>query len=305
MQRPTFPLSAHVQTTFSGVLGSLLAGIGQIYFQAAPLPGAVLLLCLYLSRPSLALGCLLGVIAATATAGAAGFPRQQRQLGLYGFNAALSGIGLCSFYQPNPALWLWIVLAGVLTAGVTHAFLRWSKLPALTFQFVLVMLLAASFGPALGLERLPALQTPGACSAGLLAYPWCIAGQVSFIASAPLGCLVWLALARQGWQAAAWALLGAVLAWCALLGDGLWPQLQIGAQAVGMGVNAMLALLGLSVFQRAWPLRLCGGALSIALCLALGGRALPYFTLPFVLATWTVLLLSRPAEALPAPRAAV
>ena len=295
-----------LQDIVLSLLQSLLAGIGQIYFQAAPLTGAVLLLCLYLSRPVLALGCLLGVIAATATACAAGFPREQRQQGLYGFNAALSGVGLCSFYQLNPALLVWIVLAGVLTAFVMHAFLRWCKLPALTLQFVLLMLLAAVFGPVAGLHRLPPLPTSGTCSAVLLNYPFCVTGQIGFISSVPLGMLVWTALAHHRWHLGASALLGALFAWCALvLGNSLWPQAHIAMQAAGMGVNCMLVMLGLSVYQRAWPLRFLGSGVSILLCLVFGRMALPYFTLPFVLATWTVLLLSRPvkvAESLPKPR---
>lgn len=288
-------LSTRLQDTVLSLPQSLLAGIGQIFFQAAPLTGAALLLCLYLSRPVLVFGCMLGVIAATATACAAGFPREQRQQGLYGFNAALSGVGLCSFYQINPALLVWIVLAGVLMAFVTHAFLCWCKLPALTLQFVLLMLLAEVFGPASGLHRLPQLQTFGTCSSALLNYSFCVTGQISFISSVPLGMLVWTALTHQRWHLGAWALLGAFIAWCVLvLGTSLWPQAHIATQAAGMGVNCMLVMLGLSIYQRTWSLRFLGSGFSILLCLVFGRMALPYFTLPFVLATWTVLLLSRP-----------
>ena len=290
-------LPTRLKNTALSLLQSLLAAIGQIYFQAAPLTGAVLLMCLYLSRPVLALGCLLGVIAATATACAAGFPRQQRQQGLYGFNAALSGIGLCSFYQFEPALLAWIALAGVLTAFVTHAFLRWCKLPALTLQFVMLMLLAAVLGPVSGLHRLPPLQTSGTCSLVLLNYPFCVTGQIGFISSVPLGMLMWTALAHHHWHLGVWALLGALIAWYALvLGNGLSPQAYIATQAAGMGTNCILVMLGLSVHQRAWPLRFLGGGFSILLCLIFGKMALPYFTLPFVLATWTVLLLSKPGS---------
>ena len=292
-----FSQPGYLPTRLQNAILSLLAGIGQIYFQAPPLNGAVLLLCLYLSRPVLALGCMLGVIVATATACAAGFPREQRQQGLYGFNAALSGIGLCSLYQLNQALLAWIVLAGALTAFVTHAFLRWGKLPALTLQFVLLMLLAAALGPVSGLHRLPSLQTTGICSSGLPDYLFCTTGQIGFISSVPLGMLVWAALAHQRWHLGASAILGALIAWCAqVLGNSLWPQAQIATQATGMGVNCMLLMLGLSVHQSAWPLRFLGSGFCILLCLLFGRMTLPYFTLPFVLATWAVLLLSRPGR---------
>jgi urea transporter len=66
------------------------------------------------------------------------------------------------------------------------------------------------------------------------------------------------------------------------------------SQAVGLAVNLGLVALGLTVLGRGVIARLLGMALAATLCL-LGARVgLPYFTLPFVLATWALLLATRP-----------
>lgn len=275
----------------SAVLQTPLAGIAQIYFQSSPVFGAIFLLCLYLSGPALAIGCVLGVCAASATAWAVELPPGERAAGTYGYNAALAGVGVCASYQLNLALVLWIVLAGVLTSLLTHALLRF-KLVALTIQFVLVMWLAAAIGPSLGLQ--PAAQNGASCGMAPLSYAFCSLGQVSFIGAAPLGMVLWSALARDRWRYGMWMLAGAAMAWCAAsVGIDLMAQSDGAALATGMGVNSVLAMLALCVHQRAWHWRVAGAALSISLCVTFGAVGLPYYTLPFVLATWMILPLSR------------
>lgn len=275
-----------------GMLQGQLAGIAQIYFLSSPRFGAVLLLCIYLSGPALALGCVLGVCAASCTAWALAFHKAERKAGRYGCNAALSGVGLCACYQLNVALLLWIVLAGMLTALLTQVLWR-AKVPALTFQFVAVMWLAARTGPELGLLALDA-PPAAACAMAPLGYAFCALGKAGFLSLAPLGMMLWAALARERWQLGLWVLAGVGLAWCvATLGENFLPGEGLGAQATGMGANCALALLGLTVLRRRWPWRLAGGVLSMPLCVWFGRMGLAYYTLPFVLAVWLVLPCSR------------
>ncbi|WP_414477730.1 urea transporter [Pandoraea pnomenusa] len=73
----------------------------------------------------------------------------------------------------------------------------------------------------------------------------------------------------------------------------------------GMGVNAFLAALGLGAFGRPASQRFAGAWLASILCVVLGHALAPigwpYFTLPFNLAVWTVLAVSR---AQPSPESA-
>ena len=74
-----------------------LSAIAQIYLQSSPIFGTAVLLCLYLTQPTLALGCLLGACVASATAWTLAFPDDDRRQGLYSFNAALSSFVSGSF----------------------------------------------------------------------------------------------------------------------------------------------------------------------------------------------------------------
>jgi len=100
-------------------------------------------------------------------------------------------------------------------------------------------------------------------------------------------------LARRHWHLAMWALSGAALSWLAImLASQLWPGSGVEAYAAGAGINCTLAMLALATHQCRWPWRFAGAALSMALSLALGILSVPYFTLPFILASWLALALA-------------
>ncbi len=270
------------------VLQRQLTAIAQIYLQDSPIFGTVLLLCLYLTQPVLALGCLVGACVASATAWALAFPDEDRRQGLYSFNAALSGVGLCAGYQCSSALLAWIAVIAVLSALLSRVAQR-AGIPVLTSLFVAAMWLTDACAPLLGLRSM-AQVTDTACSLAPSSFLFCALGQVSFVGPAALGMLVWAALARRRWQLATWMLYGAVLAWCvASSAEWMlnWPI--VSSQATGMGINSALTALALATFERSRSQRLLGPALSILFCLALGAAGLSYFTAPFVLATWLLL----------------
>ncbi|MQA18287.1 urea transporter [Rugamonas rivuli] len=266
------------------VLQRQLTAIGQIYFQDSPIFGTVLLLCLYLSGPVLALGCVFGVGSAALAAWALKLPAERRDNGLYGYNGALAGVGLCASYQLGGTLLLWIAAAGALTVVLTYAAER-ARIPPLTLPFVLMMWLAGVAGAGYGLQGVA--PPAGACGTSAVSYLFCSMGQAVFIGVAPLGMLLWAAMARRRWHMAMWGLSGAALSWLSIaLAGRLWPGSGIEVHAAGAGINGTLTMLALSASQTRWPLRLAGAALGIALSVALGDAGLAYFTLPFILATW-------------------
>lgn len=268
-----------------------LSAVAQIYLQSSPIFGTVVLLCLYLTRPVLALGCLVGACVASATAWALAFPDEDRRQGLYSFNAALSGAGLCAGYQFGSALVAWVAVIAVLSALFSRVAQR-AGLPVLTSLFVAAMWLTEACAPLLGLRSTvqAAAIADAACSLAPSSFLFCALGQVSFVGPAALGMLVWVALARHRWRLALWMLYGAVLAWCvASIAEWMPSWSIVSSQATGMGINSALTALALTTFERSRSQRVLGPALSILLCLALGAAGLNYFTAPFVLATWLLL----------------
>jgi urea transporter len=271
-----------------------LSAIAQIYLQSSPVFGTAVLLCLYLTQPALALGCLLGACVASATAWVLAFPDDERRQGLYSFNAALSGAGLCACYQFSSALAAWIAVIAVLTSVLTRAAQR-AGIPILTSLFVAAMWPTMAAAPVLGLHpEAASTGAAGACTLAPLSYLFCVFGQVTFIGPAALGMLLWAVLARRSWHLGIWALAGAGQAWVvASTADMLlrWPVIT--SQATGLGINAALTMLALTTFNQPRALRLLGATLSILFCLGFGAAGVPYFTLPFVLSIWFVGATSR------------
>ncbi|MES2070011.1 MAG: urea transporter [Pseudomonadota bacterium] len=282
-----------IKTGLGCSVKTALAGIGQIYFQPTPLSGAAILLALCLTRAELAAACLLGVGIASLLAWACGFSRSLLTSGLYGYNAALTSAGLCALYQPNLALLGWICAASIATTMLSHAFLRWQRLPALTLPFVLAMLLAHAVGPVGGL-----LAQAKASNAGLqgpLSFLLLALAQVSFIGHAALGVPVLAALALHCRQQALSATAGGLLAWCCLAaGAAMWPDSIITLNTGAIGLNCILAAQGLAAAGRAWRWRIGGALASLLLCCCATQLGLAYFTLPFILASWGMLVCSAP-----------
>lgn len=279
-------LSAAARVAVPVVLQRQLTAVGQIYFQESPIFGAVLLLCLFLSGPSLALGCVLGVTCASLAAWAFKFEQERRHIGLYGFNGALAGIGLCAVYQLAGPLLFVVAGAGTLTAVLTYAAER-ARIPPLTLPFVMAMWLASVAAQSFGLQGVP--PAPGGWGTPVANYLFCSMGQAVFIGAAPLGMLLWAALARRHWHQAMWGLSGALLSWLAItLASRLWPGVGIESRATGAGVNSTLAMLALGAHEYRWPSRVSSAMLSTALSIGLGAAGIDYFTVPFILATWMI-----------------
>jgi urea transporter len=267
-------------------LQELLSSIGQIYFQSSPIFGIALLLCLYLTDPALAMGCVLGACVASATAWMLAFPDEDRRQGIYSFNGALSGAGLAALYQFSSAMAAWIALAGVVTALLSRAAQR-AGLPVLTSLFVLVMWLTAAAAPQVGLQALAV--PPVSQLSAMPGHFFEPVANISFARGGAFGVLLCVVLAVRDWRHGLWLLAGVVLGATA-------P-----AVAAGAGVNCALTLLGLSVHGRSWPWRLGGGAVCVVFCMAFSVAGVVAFTAPFVLATWLVLWWSGPPHTHPVP----
>lgn len=261
--------------------------VGQIHFQRSTLTGAAILLALTAVNPWAAIGALFASVVAAGTARLARMPRQHFRRGLYGYNAALTGAGYLSFFQANVQVFGLLAVASMASVLVTGWWLRRSRLPALTGQFVVAMWLALALEPALGLLR---LHPPGC--ANNWASVLCSVGQITFVSGIGPSLVLLLAFARHSREEAAWLAFGAMVAWAAseVLRAALpfWP---LEGMALTMAVNAALVGQGLTVFGMPASWRHAGIALSLALSFLLSQAAIPCFTLPFCLVVWTLLAL--------------
>ncbi|VVE08336.1 Urea transporter [Pandoraea morbifera] len=311
---PTLLSGGGILQRLADALHGLAANFAQIYFIPSAGAGVLLLAVLALADRPAALTGLAASAIASAIAIALRLPAEQRRKGLTGYNAALTGVAFGALWQPGVAGFVWLAACVALTV-VASAELARRRFPALTGPFIGVMALSWAAQSRVGLvPRASAL----ACDAATPGFVFCSVGQVVFIAPLVFGLLTWYVLALWNVRATLWALAAAVAVWAGLvsatslvsrtlptwlaslnslssLGQS-WPS--VAAQAGGMGVNAFLAALGLGALGRPTAQRFAGAWLASILCVVLGHvlapTGWPYFTLPFNLAVWAVLAVTRP-----------
>ncbi|AJP57051.1 hypothetical protein UC34_08655 [Pandoraea vervacti] len=273
-------------------LRATTASFAQIYFVPSAGMGVLLLAVVALADLPAALTGFAASIAGSACAIALRLAPAQRRSGLLGYNAALTGVAFAALWQPDETFTAWLAVCVGMSVVLTAALTRY-RVPALTGPFVAVMTLSWALQSWLHLT--PRHGAPG-CDAGGPGFVFCSVGQVVFIAPFVLGLLTWYLLALWNARATLWALASGTAIWAIFsLLTTVWPALA--SQAGGIGVNAFLAALGLGVFGRRPNVRLVGAALAAMICVVLGHwlepSGWPYFTLPFNLAVWTVLMLTK------------
>lgn len=206
----------------------ILRGAGQVMFQNNPLSGALFLAALGWGAvaagvPHVAIGGVSALVAATAAAQVLRADETSLRSGLYSYNAILTGLALTYFLGPGMLVWAYAVLGGVLSAiamlGPVNAVKPWS-VPAHTYPFVLItwmMLLAAQ-----GFSGLSSLPPPASDVGPVVSDPLRTVeflgsvlhsiSQVFFKGDAVSAILLVAGLAVSSLAAAAFAVVGAVLA---------------------------------------------------------------------------------------------
>ncbi len=115
----------------------IFKGAGQIMLQENSLTGLLFLLGIFLNSTLMGLGGFFAIICATLAALLFKYDKKNIDNGLYGFNAALTGVAILLFYRPVFITWIFVALGSVLTVLLQHFFLK-HKLTVYTLSFVLV-----------------------------------------------------------------------------------------------------------------------------------------------------------------------
>ncbi|MFL9866179.1 urea transporter [Paraburkholderia fungorum] len=269
----------------SAALRTLLRSFGQIVLQPNALTGACLLAAWLLCDPRLACAALLGAIAANVSAVLAGYPEDDTQAGLHGFNGALAGLAAFSFIADNATAAAVAILAATGTAWLLEPWSRWLRArgfgyfssPCLIVTWLWLPLVTRAAQPASPLaEHVPgAAQLSGGVLAGF--------AQTGFASGALPGLLVLIGIAAASRRHALWASIGAALATSVHL---LFGASTSSLDAGLLGFNGVLTAIALADFGIAATLG--GIVLSVALQVLATYYALPAMTAPFVLATWSM-----------------
>lgn len=297
----------------------ILRGVGQVFFCCNAVTGLIFLVALYVGGITAGIAATVGVISSTVAAYLLGFSEDDIDAGLYGFNGTLVGPCLFLFLENTPQLWLYVVLAAVLSTVVLAALMRILQpynIPASTSPFVLTcwMFLVAVYAFD-GFSRGPVLPPPGiptdiatasvvstefAAFTQASAEAWYTAiakgiGEVMFADSIIVGILFLTGIAITSLRGAFMAFSGAVV--------GVAIPVLLGADKtlIEMGLyafNPVLTMMAVGwVFLKPSTgsaiLALLAGILTI-ICQAglasfLAPIGLPTLTFPFVLVMWMFL----------------
>lgn len=301
----------------------IFRGVGQVFFCCNAVTGFIFLLALFIGGLAAGAAATVGVISSTMAAHVLGFSEDDIDAGLYGFNGTLVGPCLFLFLEHSPQLWLYVVLASILSSVVLAALMRILhpyNVPASTSPFVLTcwMFLVAVYafdsftrGPILPPPGIPTIVTGvGALPAEI----WFIAlakgvGEVMFADSVIVGILFLVGIAIVSLRGALMAVGGAVV--------GLVVPMLFGANqnAIEMGLyafNPVLTMMAVGwVFLkptgRSAALALLAGILTVVcqagLASFLTPIGLPTLTFPFVLVMWMFLFAAGMSKYWSAPLA--
>ena len=247
--------------------------------------GLLILFAIALHDLAFVAGALLGLLSGTLSAWRLGYPPEDIETGLYGYNAALLGLLITLMLGLAPLACLLIIMSGALSIAVQHHLLRRMRerrsLPGFTLSFVLLGWLAMGLSGAL--ESVVEARIPlGGIMRGV--------GQVLFLADPMAGLCLFAALLLADRRAAVWTLCGsAVGIFMALLAGASEPSALAGLASY----NPALAALALSQVHRSVLAPALGIGLAIIFRLFFDQLGLPPLTMPFILACWAVTLGQR------------
>ncbi|AQT93475.1 urea transporter [Pseudomonas azotoformans] len=261
---------------------ALLNGFSQILLQRQPLCGLLCLLAILIGAPTLLGGALLGGVAGLLTAQRRGYPKAERQAGLYSYNGVLLGLLISQHFAWSALLPPLILAGGGLSAILTRQWLKHASqpddLPAYTAPFVLLGWLLIGTVP----DSTFSLSEPDTLAT--LTAPFTGLAQIMLLDQPVAGALIALGLWLANRRAAVWALVGSA----AGVLIALWLQEPASALLGLHSYNPALAALALSQVRRHPWLPLLGILLAILLTPGFAALHLPALTAPFILACWLV-----------------
>lgn len=267
-----------------------LTGLGQIMFQNSALTGTFFLTGIAVVSPLMAGGAALGAIVGTLTAYLLRYDTGEICDGIYGFNAALVGIALFSYRQPQILTFVLAIAAPAVSAMLTRAMRQRIPFPTYTTPFIITTWLALFVAQEL---QIPVVVHPPQTQPQTLDLASAVVNGISevmFQANVLTGALFVVGILLSSWKAALWAVVGS---WLGLL-IGLSHQAPELNLSLGIyGYNASLAAMALPLYRRSFLLPVMGAVVSVPITEKFPLLGLETLTAPFVLASWIVIVLDK------------
>lgn len=282
------PIQKSMNIKSSSFAIQLLKGSGQIMLQENALSGFLFLAGIFYGSITMGVAALLAVICGTVTAMLLKYDRSEIDKGLYGFSAALVGVGVIVFLKPLFICWILIVIGAIAATLLQHFFFK-RNIAAFTFPFVLVIWIMLYFvnnyfTSIQAAPSLSAIKTTDHFAFAFNGY-----GQVIFQGNFISGLIFFVAVFISSPIAALYGLLGALLA--AIVS----AYFLVPTENIYLGLfsyNAVLCAItftGNHIKDGVWVVT--SVILSIAISLLMYHNKIIQLTFPFVLASYTTLFI--------------
>lgn len=270
----------------------LLKGVGQIMLQENAMTGLLFLIGIFYGSITMGIAALLAVLCGTVTSILLKYDRSEIDKGLYGFSAALVGVGMIVFLKPLFITWILIVIGAIAATMLQHFFIK-RNIPVFTLPFVIVtwVILISVSHYFTGLLVEPSLPSTENANHFTLAFKGF--GQVIFQDNFLSGLIFFVAVFISLPIAALYGLAGAILAAVAATFFSM-PIEDIGAGLFSF--NAVLCAItfaGNNIKDSVWVL--ISVILSIVISLFMYHYNFIQLTFPFVLASFITVYIKKKA----------
>jgi urea transporter len=268
-------------------------GIGQVMFQDNASTGLLFLAGIVIASPFMGIGAAIGSVIGPVTATLARFDHDDIQAGIYGFNPVLLGTASLFYLQPRMLTWILVVIGSIAATFVTYLMRRYLSFPTYTAPFVvttwvLILVAHSIAGTAIDVVPGPVSNVP----VGFIARVLRGTAEVMFGANVVSGLLFIVGIALSNRRHAMLAFLGSMLG--TILS--IYHHNPISAIDLGIyGYNASLAAIAVYLWRKSLLISLLAAAISVPITEYFPSALLgiPALTAPFVLASWTVLLIGK------------
>ncbi len=261
----------------------IFKGVSQIMLQENAITGILFLAGIFYGSVVMGAAAALATASGIITAVLLRYDKAAIDKGLYGFSAALVGVGVVLFLKPLMATWMIIIAASALATIIQHFFIR-RQIPVFTLPFVvitwIIIMAANHFFPHLLAEHSSAVTDID----GYLSIAFKGFGQVIFQGSLVAGVLFFIAVAVSSPLAALYGLAASVMAGFISLSFSAPAEMVVDGL---FGYNAVLCAItfaGRKKMDSLWVL------LSVVLALVIGYCMWKFdliqLTFPFVLASF-------------------
>ncbi|WP_170970252.1 urea transporter [Nocardioides jishulii] len=287
---------------------SLAEGVGQIFFQANPWTGLLILAAFLVADWQMALLAAIGTIIGTLAGCLVGFDADNVGMGMQGFNGCLVGAAVYTALGAQGWAYVLTPVGAVLTAPLTLFFawlfarpaLKGFNLPYTTAPFCTAASILYAASTSIHVESSAKHVVDGTGDAFLTSLLTNVS-EVVLVNSVWAGALILLGLFIASWKVGLAAVMGSVL--------GSLTALAMGESASTIeqglaGYSGVLTAIALAVvFHQAnvasWCYAAVGTVVTAVVTLLMNdATTFPHYTWPYILTTWVFLLIGSKIAAL-------